>query len=108
MGLGPTGSHPPSLGASGLSPSHGREVEALRPAWAIWSPGTAYCSLMNAVMGRKASVWASDQMPESCGEILPSGDTAVASTMTSAAPPTALLPRWTRCQFVARPSRLEY
>src|ERR1700722_3269364 len=37
-----------------------------------------------------------------------SGNTAVASVKTSAAPPTARLPRCTRCQSVAKPSVLEY
>jgi len=34
--------------------------------------------------------------------------TAVASVSTTAAPPTARLPRWTRCQSFAKPSSLEY
>ena len=38
----------------------------------------------------------------------PSGVTAVASVKTAPAPPTARLPRWTRCQSVARPSAHEY
>ena len=42
------------------------------------------------------------------GEIRPSGETAVASTMTSEAPPTARLPKWTKCQSVGIPSLLEY
>src|ERR1035437_3745932 len=33
---------------------------------------------------------------------------AVASAITAAAPPTARLPRCTRCQSVAKPSTLEY
>ncbi len=48
------------------------------------------------------------QMPRSSGEMRPSGTTAVASVMTSAAPPTAREPRWTRCQSLANPSTLEY
>jgi len=38
----------------------------------------------------------------------PFGSIALASTMTSPAPPTAREPRWTRCQSFARPSVLEY
>ena len=38
----------------------------------------------------------------------PSGATAVASTMTSPAPPTAREPRWTKCQSFATPSSAEY
>src|SRR5579862_9397145 len=38
----------------------------------------------------------------------PSGETAAASVKISDAPPTALLPKWTRCQSLANPSVLEY
>jgi CheY-like chemotaxis protein len=38
----------------------------------------------------------------------PAGVTAVASVRTSAAPPTARLPRCTRCQSFEKPSTLEY
>ncbi len=54
----------------------------------------AYCALL--------------QMPVSAGEMRPSGLTAVASVSTSPAPPTARLPRCTRCQSLGRPSTLEY
>src|SRR6185437_17045321 len=47
-------------------------------------------------------------IPKSSGDILPSGDTAVASVITKAAPPTARLPKCTRCQSLAKPSSLEY
>src|SRR6266850_8463655 len=47
-------------------------------------------------------------MPRSCGLMRPSAVTAVASVITSAAPPTAREPRWTRCQSLANPSWLEY
>src|SRR5580658_2119004 len=38
----------------------------------------------------------------------PSGEMAQASVKISDAPPTARLPRWTRCQSLAKPSVLEY
>src|SRR5262245_8344719 len=38
----------------------------------------------------------------------PMSATAVASVITSAAPPTARLPRWTTCQSFENPSTLEY
>src|SRR2546422_495733 len=47
-------------------------------------------------------------MPRSFGLMRPSAVTAVASVMTSAAPPTAREPRCTRCQSLANPSSLEY
>ena len=40
-----------------------------------------------------ASAWASLHSPRSCGLMRPSGSTAVASVITSAAPPTARAPR---------------
>src|SRR3954453_7566358 len=47
-------------------------------------------------------------MPASCGEIRPSGTTAVASLITRPAPPRAKEPRCTRCQSDGRPSTEEY
>src|SRR5580704_6987873 len=47
-------------------------------------------------------------MPRSPAVILPSGETAEASAITNAAPPTARQPRCTRCQSLAKPSSLEY
>src|SRR4051812_39367858 len=47
-------------------------------------------------------------MPRSWGLMRPSAVTADASVNTSAAPPTARLPRWTRCQSFAKPSTDEY
>lgn len=58
--------------------------------------------------GQEGATWASPQMPVSWGLMRPSGLTAVASTMTRPAPPTARLPRWTRCQMPTKPSWQEY
>src|SRR5436309_14236671 len=44
----------------------------------------------------------------SAGEIRPPRVTAVASTTIRAAPPTARLPRWTRCQSLHIPSSALY
>src|SRR6185437_1796535 len=71
-------------------------------------PGAAPCSLTNRAMRSSGSMCASFHSPISCGLIRPSGDTAVASTNTSPAPPTARLPKCTRCHSVANPSGLEY
>src|ERR1700684_2635709 len=38
----------------------------------------------------------------------PPASTAAASVKTSPAPPTARLPKWTRCQSLLNPSSLEY
>ena len=42
------------------------------------------------------------------GVIRPSGDVQTISVITSAAPPSALLPRWTRWKSVGSPSTAEY
>ena len=47
---------------------------------------------------------ASFQIPRSSGLMRPSGVTPVASVNTRPAPPTARLPRCTRCQSLAKPS----
>ena len=98
----------PPATLSGLPPFHGDAVLALRPACASWMPGTEPCARMNAVTRASGSMCSSFQMPRSSGEMRPSGSTAVASVKTSAAPPTAREPRWTRCQSSAKPSTLEY
>jgi hypothetical protein len=55
IGLGASGTQPPSSGATGLPPSHGRCELALRPAWANWMPGTAPHRVMISTMrARKA------------------------------------------------------
>src|ERR1700719_3860486 len=63
---------------------------------------------MNRVIRESISMCSSFQSPRSWGLMRPSGRTAVASVKTSAAPPTARLPKCTRCQSVAKPSVLEY
>ena len=47
-------------------------------------------------------------MPAQPGVMRPSALTSVISVMTSPAPPTARLPRWTRCQSPTVPSTAEY
>ena len=51
---------------------------------------------------------ASDHRPRSIGLMRPSCDTAHASVITQPAPPTARLPRWTRCHDPGLPSGVEY
>ncbi len=63
---------------------------------------------MKRLMRASGSICASFHSPASCGEMRPPGVTAVASQITSAAPPTAREPRWTRCQSLAIPSSEEY
>jgi hypothetical protein len=107
--LGPTTRHPPRLSGIGAPPSsHGACVLAFRPACAIWRHGTAPWASTKRTMRASGSIWPSSHSPRSPGEIRPRGSTAVASNTTSPAPPTARLPRWTRCQSFARPSSAEY
>ena len=47
-------------------------------------------------------------MPAQCRLMRPSGSTSVISVITSPAPPTARLPRCTRCQSFTVPSLAEY
>ena len=47
-------------------------------------------------------------MPKSAGEIRPSGEMAAASVKINPAPPTALLPKCTKCQSFGNPSSAEY
>src|SRR5271157_4301837 len=59
-------------------------------------------------MGRQESTCVSKYIPVSAGEIRPTSCTAEASVITSAAPPTARLPRCTRCHVPGWPSFAEY
>ena len=80
----------------------------MRPAWASWIPATAPWLWTNRAIRASGSACASLQIPMSPGVIRPSRVTAVASTTTSDTPPTARLPRWTRCQSSAMPSVAQY
>ena len=74
----------------------------------LHTPGTAPCASMNRLIRASGSICASFHSPASCGVMRPSAVTAVASQITSAAPPTAREPRCTRCQSFACPSPDEY
>ena len=77
-------------------------------AIASWMPATAPWARIKRVMRCRGSICSSFHRPRSWAVIRPSGVTAVASVKISPAPPTARLPRWTRCQSLASPSTLEY
>src|SRR5438067_986817 len=70
--------------------------------------GTAPCPSIKPAISESLGMCSSFQMPRHRGVIRPSGDTALISTVTWAAPPTAREPKWTRCQLVAKPSPDEY
>src|SRR6185437_3599020 len=71
-------------------------------------PAYAPCACRNSVILLSGAMCSSFQKPRSCGLMRPSGVTAAASVKMSPAPPTARLPRWTKCQSFAKPSSLEY
>ena len=94
IGLGPTTVQPPSSGVLSLAPPfQGKSQLAFRPAWASWMAGTAPWDRTNRAIRASGLVCLSSQIPMSPGVIRPSRTTAVASTITSATPPTARLPR---------------
>ena len=90
-------------------PSHSRRVEPLRPACASWMPilaGLVPCT--KSTMRFHAVTCSGLYMPVQPGLMRPSRLTSVISAMTSPAPPTARLPRCTRCQSSGVPSSAEY
>ncbi|MDF2666474.1 MAG: hypothetical protein K0R81_2324 [Microbacterium sp.] len=102
---GATVVQPPSAGETlPRPPVRGDVVEALRPAWPSCTPATDPRARIAATMGAQASTCASFQRPTSSGEMRPSGETAVASAITSPAPPAANCARWTWCQSFGIPS----
>src|SRR6185312_9726678 len=60
------------------------------------------------MIGAQASACLSFHKPVQPGVMRPSGDTAVASAITSAAPPMARAPRCTMCHSFGTPSSAEY
>ena len=96
-------------GSGSSMPSHSRRVEPLRPAWASWMPilaGLAPCT--KSTMRFHAATCSGVYMPVQPGLMRPSRLTSVISVITSPAPPTARLPRCTRCQSPGVPSSAEY
>ena len=109
-GEGPTVSQPPCWGDSNCPPAHGTALEALRPAWANWIHTTVAGASARArarVLANAASVRSSHR-PRQAGVMRPSGSTAVASMVNSAAPLLNRLPQCMRCQSVASPLTAEY
>ena len=81
--------------ASGSSmPSHMNFVEPLRPEWPSCRPIFALLRpCTNSTMRRHAASCSGAYIPVQPGEIRPVAETQAISVMTSAAPPSALLPR---------------
>ena len=98
------GQPPRSAGTEARSGTNGGYVDALRPACPSWTAGVAPAAASWAVIGANASSWRSFQRPRSLGLMRPSGFTAVDSTMTAPAPPTARECRCVACHDVAAPA----
>ena len=87
----------------------GRATEPLRPACASCMPILApVCACTKSTMRCQASACASFQIPVQPCVMRPSALTSVVSVITRPAPPTARLPRCTRCQSSTVPSTAEY
>src|SRR5678815_114239 len=102
--------HGSSLGASGAPPSHGRCVEALRPACASWIPNRVGPPRRRAAWSARsiAASLSTLYRPRQACVMRPRRSTAVASTTTSPAPEYASCERCCRCQSVAEPSLALY
>ena len=90
-------------------PSHISLVEPLRPEWPSWMPiFAAALAWTNPTIRRQDSSCSAVYIPVQPGVIRPAGETQTISVITSPAPPSALLPRWTRWKSPGTPSRAEY
>ena len=107
-GLGATMGQPPGVvgqmpaavpraGGAGLAAGMG-ELDAGTAPW-VFNEAVDACQRLDVRIGPE---------PAQPGVMRPSGETAVASAITSPAPPAARAPRWTRCQSFATPSTDEY
>src|SRR6185312_16106037 len=108
MGEGATCCHPPSEREIKVPPPAGGLVLAFRPACDSCIAGIEPRDSINLAISWSFATCSSFQMPKHAGVIRPSGVIAVASAVTTAAPPTAREPRCTRCQLLAKPSSDEY
>ena len=78
-------------------PSHISRVEPLRPECPSWSPMRALVrSCTKSTIRRQPASCSGAYIPAQPGVILPAAETQTISVMTSAAPPSALLPVFTR------------
>src|ERR1700712_1498695 len=102
------GIHPPSAGVRYLKPLPTNVWLPLPPACHNCTAIFAPCSCTNFTIGFQASTCASFQRPVSFGVFIPMGDMAVHSVMINEAPPTARLPKCTRCQLFGTPSTALY
>jgi DNA-binding transcriptional LysR family regulator len=106
---GPIGVQPHADGGTSWPPRQGTPLDAFRPAWASCIVTNTVESWRTAAStGLSAASVRSSQSPRSPAVMRPSGSAAVPSTYNIPAPDKARLPRWIRCQLVARPSSATY
>ncbi len=92
------------VGGQALAAAPRTCVDALRPAWASWIPGTAPKYASCALISAKACACVSFQIPRSAADMRPSGLTAVASVRIRPVPPIARLTRCVRCHSLGTPT----
>ena len=108
-GGGPTVCQPPSDCGINCPPSHGTWLEPLRPAWASCIATAVFeCLRTEARIGFSAASVASFHSPRQPGVMRPISSTWVASMQNIAAPESARLLMWVKCQSLASPLSAEY
>jgi hypothetical protein len=106
---GPSGCQPPSEIGINWPPSQGVWLDALRPAWASCIASAIFeCLRTDLRIGFSAASVASFHSPRQPGVMRPSASTAVASMQNIAAPDSARLLMWVKCQSLASPFWAEY
>ncbi len=94
---------PPSSIVNGFMPSLGCLWLPFPPACHNWTAILAPCSCTNFTIGCHAWVCPSFHNPVSYKVLRPSAETAVHSVIIKPAPPTARLPKCTKCQLLGIP-----
>ena len=106
---GPTVCQPPADCGINCPPSHGTWLEPLRPAWASCIATAVFeCLRTEARIGFSAASVASFHSPRQPGVMRPISSTWVASMQNIAAPESARLLMWVKCQSLASPLSAEY
>ena len=109
QGRRPPGGPATRFGRQQGSAFPGRALLALRPAWlsCMHRPWRGLGAGAVQPVGQRGFGVIAPQA-QAAGEMRPSASTAVASSVTRAAPLLSRLAQWVRCQSVAQPSRAEY
>ena len=106
---GATVCQPPSATGICWPPSQGAWLDPLRPAWASCIPTAALeCLRIDARIGFSAASVASFHRPRQPGVMRPIASTWVASMQNIAAPDSAIVFIWVKCQSLASPFSAEY